>query len=237
MKFDGVTSDAGGVGMEVHREPQPWGRMEYAYSLMARDAGIEMAECHLLREGELAHFMTRRFDRLGPDPLHVHTLAGFLHVDFNDQYTLSYEQYFDAIRMLVESGIVVICAGGGGIPTAYDEEGKLYGVEAVIDKDLAAGLLARGLGADCFIMLTDVDGVYADYGGPRERLIREAHPEALESLSFAEGSMGPKVAGACRFVRQTGGWSAVGRLSDLERIFDGQAGTLISGSAQGIRFD
>jgi serine/threonine-protein kinase HipA len=67
---------------------------------MARDAGIEMAECHLLREGELAHFMTRRFDRLGPDPLHVHTLAGFLHVDFNDQYTLSYEQYFDAIRML-----------------------------------------------------------------------------------------------------------------------------------------
>jgi carbamate kinase len=143
----------------------------------------------------------------------------------------------DAIRMLVESGIVVICAGGGGIPTAYDEEGKLYGVEAVIDKDLAAGLLARGLGADCFIMLTDVDGVYADYGGPRERLIREAHPEALESLSFAEGSMGPKVAGACRFVRQTGGWSAVGRLSDLERILDGQAGTLISGSAQGIRFD
>jgi len=67
---------------------------------MARDAGIEMAECQLLREGELAHFMTRRFDHIGSVPLHVHTLAGFLHVDFNDQYTLSYEQYFDAIRRL-----------------------------------------------------------------------------------------------------------------------------------------
>lgn len=100
IKFDGVTSDSGGVGMAVHRQTQPWGRIEYVYSRMARDAGIEMAECHLLREGDLAHFMTRRFDRLGPDPLHVHTLAGFLHVDFNDQYTLSYEQYFDAIRRL-----------------------------------------------------------------------------------------------------------------------------------------
>jgi serine/threonine-protein kinase HipA len=100
IKFDGVTSDSGGVGMAVHRRPQPWGRIEYVYSRMARDASIEMAECHLMRDGDLAHFMTRRFDRRGPDPLHVHTLAGFLHVDFNDQYTLSYEQYFDALRML-----------------------------------------------------------------------------------------------------------------------------------------
>jgi serine/threonine-protein kinase HipA len=100
IKFDGVSSDSGGVGMNAYRNPQPWGRIEYVYSRMAQDAGIQMAECHLFREGDLAHFMTRRFDRLGPAPLHVHTLAGFLHVDFNDQYTLSYEEYFDAIRKL-----------------------------------------------------------------------------------------------------------------------------------------
>lgn len=100
IKFDGVTSDAGGVGLHADRVPQAWGRIEYVYSQMAQDAGIEMAECHLFVDGDLGHFMTRRFDRLGPQPLHVHSLAGFLHVDFNEQYVLSYEQYFDALRRL-----------------------------------------------------------------------------------------------------------------------------------------
>lgn len=141
----------------------------------------------------------------------------------------------EAIRLLVEEGIVTICAGGGGIPTAY-RDGKLYGVEAVIDKDLAAGLLARGLNARLFVMLTDVDHVYLDYGKPNQRAIRAAHLDALEKLSFDAGSMGPKIRGACRFVRDTGGRSAIGSLADLYDIVEGRAGTQISMQAEGIEF-
>lgn len=142
----------------------------------------------------------------------------------------------NVIRMLVDSGITVICAGGGGIPVAYDEHGKLFGVEAVIDKDLASGLLATGLDADMFVMLTDVSHVYTGFGTREQRAIRAAHPEALQALDFASGSMGPKVAGACKYVRETGNSSAIGQLSDLVRIIDGQAGTLISNAVEGIQF-
>ena len=140
----------------------------------------------------------------------------------------------DAIRLLVNEGIVVICAGGGGIPTAYDDQGKLYGVEAVIDKDLASELLARGLDAEMFVMLTDVSGVYLDYGTAKQRAIRAAHPDALESLEFDAGSMGPKVTGACQYARETGRRSVIGRLSQLTDIMDGKAGTLISTEVEGI---
>lgn len=143
----------------------------------------------------------------------------------------------DVIRMLVDAGVVVICAGGGGIPVAYDAQQKLFGVEAVIDKDLASGLLARSLGAEMFVMLTDVPCVYSDYGSPQARPIRAAHPDALEALDFAAGSMGPKVRGACEFVRETGGVSAIGQLSDLSGIMDGVAGTRISAKMHGIEFD
>jgi len=139
-----------------------------------------------------------------------------------------------AIRMLVESGIVVICAGGGGIPVAYDENNKLFGVEAVIDKDLASGLLARGLDADMFVMLTDVPCVYRGFGTAKQRPIRAAHPDALRPEVFPAGSMGPKVLGACQFVRETGNDSAIGQLSELAKIVDGQAGTLISNDVEGI---
>jgi carbamate kinase len=142
----------------------------------------------------------------------------------------------DAIRMLVEHGIVVICAGGGGIPTAYDEEGKLYGVEAVIDKDLASSLLARDLGADMLVMLTDVPGVYASFDTPAQREIETAHPDAIETMAFAPGSMGPKVTAACEFTRATGARSSIGQLSDLSRILQGEAGTLISTSVRGIDY-
>lgn len=142
----------------------------------------------------------------------------------------------DAIRLLVNAGIVVICAGGGGIPTAYDKEGKLYGVEAVIDKDLASELLARGLDAEMFIMLTDVSGVYAEFGTPRQRAIRAAHPDALDALNFDAGSMGPKVASACQYARETGRRAVIGRLSSLTAIMDGQAGTLISCEVDGIEY-
>jgi carbamate kinase len=141
----------------------------------------------------------------------------------------------EAIRLLVEEGMVVICAGGGGIPVAYNGN-KLYGVEAVIDKDLASGLLARSLNADMFIMLTDVDYVYTDYGTPQQRAIRAAHPDAIENLSFESGSMGPKVQGACRFVRETGRRSAIGRLRHLTEIVDGHSGTLISNEIDGIQY-
>jgi carbamate kinase len=139
-----------------------------------------------------------------------------------------------AIRLLVEHGVVVICAGGGGIPTAYDKDRKLYGVEAVIDKDLASGLLAKSLDAEKFVMLTDVPHVFVDYGGSHQRPVKAAHPAALMTLDFAAGSMGPKVQGACRFVQETGGQSAIGQLSDLTAIMEGTAGTLICKEVDGI---
>lgn len=142
----------------------------------------------------------------------------------------------NAIRMLVDHGVVVICAGGGGIPTAYDAENKLYGVEAVIDKDLASGLLARDLDADMFVMLTDVASVFTDFGTQNQRPIKAAHPDAIEQLEFAAGSMGPKVKGACKFVRETGKMSAIGQLSDLVKIMEGSAGTLISSNIEGITY-
>ena len=141
-----------------------------------------------------------------------------------------------AIRTLVDNGYVVICAGGGGIPVAYDENRKLFGVEAVIDKDLASGLLAKDLDADMFVMLTDVANVFVDFGTENQRSIRAAHPDALEALDFAAGSMGPKVLGACQFVRETGHRSAIGRLSELTAIMTGEAGTLISNEVDGIEY-
>ena len=106
IKFDGVTSDSAGQGMRAAPRPGPWGRTEYAYSCMARDAGIEMPETHLLRDGDFAHFMVRRFDRAFEEEtgsfrrLHFHSLGGMQHVDFNDQYVFSYEALFDTIRTI-----------------------------------------------------------------------------------------------------------------------------------------
>jgi carbamate kinase len=142
----------------------------------------------------------------------------------------------EAIRILVEHNIVVICAGGGGIPVAYDENLKLHGVEAVIDKDLASGLLARDLNADLFIMLTDVPFVYDAFGTPRQRAIRSAHPHGLEVLDFASGSMGPKIRAACRFVRATGRSCSIGQLSDLSNIVQGDAGTVIGTNHRGVTY-
>ena len=142
----------------------------------------------------------------------------------------------DTIRMLVDNGVVVICAGGGDIPVAYDDDSKLFGVEAVIDKDLASGLLATGLDAEMFVMLTDVANVYVGFGTQNQKAIKAAHPDALEKMNFAAGSMGPKVAGACKFVRETGRRSAIGRLSDLADIMAGRAGTLVSSEVDGIEY-
>ncbi len=102
IKFDGVDRDPAWPQVPALHEPGPWGRIEFAYSRLARRAGIDMAECHLLEDGELAHFMTRRFDRVDPEEskLHFHTLGGIQHIDFHDQYTFDYEGYLDTIRFL-----------------------------------------------------------------------------------------------------------------------------------------
>jgi carbamate kinase len=138
-----------------------------------------------------------------------------------------------AIRTLVESGALVVCSGGGGIPVTIDEHGRLAGVEAVIDKDLAAELLARSLDADFLLMLTDVDAVVDGYGGDDPRPIRRAAPEELRARTFAAGSMGPKVEAACRFVEATGHPAAIGALDDAAAILAGTAGTTVS--ANGAR--
>jgi carbamate kinase len=133
------------------------------------------------------------------------------------------------VKWLLEHGTIVICAGGGGIPTMYVKgaDRKLAGVEAVIDKDLCSELLARELDADLFVMLTDADAVYADWGKPTQRPIRRTSPEALSGTQFAAGSMGPKVDAACRFAVKTGKPAAIGALPDLSRIIAGEAGTTV----------
>ncbi len=140
------------------------------------------------------------------------------------------------IKWLLEHNAVVIAAGGGGIPTAYQAgaDRKLSGIECVIDKDLATELLARDLDADLFVMLTDVDAVYVDWGKPTQKAIRSASPTALRATGFAAGSMGPKVEAACRFTAATGKRAAIGSLADLGRIIAGQAGTTVSSREDGI---
>jgi carbamate kinase len=131
------------------------------------------------------------------------------------------------IRSLVERGTIVICAGGGGIPTLYDEHGKLHGVEAVIDKDLASALLAEQLNADLLVIATDVDGVYTDWGTPDQTRLAEVTPEELSDLELPAGSMGPKVQAACGFARTTGNDAVIGSLVDITKIVDGTAGTRV----------
>jgi carbamate kinase len=142
------------------------------------------------------------------------------------------------IKCLLEQRTVVIAAGGGGIPTAcaHKTSGRFSGVDCVIDKDLAAALLARELGADLFVMLTDADAVYADWGRPAQRAIRRATPAALAQMSFAAGSMRPKVEAACRFAGPTGRPAAIGTVGDLDRILAGCAGTTVSMTEPGISY-
>ena len=142
------------------------------------------------------------------------------------------------IKWLLERNTIVIAAGGGGIPTMYEagRHRSLTGVECVIDKDLASELLARDLNADLFVMLTDADAVYIDWGKPSQRPIRRASPAALSAMNFAAGSMGPKVSAACRFAAATGKRAAIGALADLSRIIAGEAGTTVSATEPGVAY-
>jgi len=136
------------------------------------------------------------------------------------------------INLLLDAGVLVICAGGGGIPVVIDREGRLRGVEAVIDKDRAAALLAEGLAADALLMLTDVPAVQAGFGSPNARDLDDVRVDDLRDIAFAPGSMGPKVEAACRFAERTGGLSGIGALADAAAILRGERGTRIRGRSE-----
>ena len=131
------------------------------------------------------------------------------------------------LRLLLAAGVLVVCAGGGGIPVVLSKAGAIHGVEAVIDKDLAAALLARELEADALLLLTDVDAVYLNWDTPEAKPLHEVTPQQLRQYQFAPGSMGPKVEAACRFVEATGGLAGIGRLEDGREILRGRKGTRV----------
>lgn len=131
------------------------------------------------------------------------------------------------IRLLLEQGVVVICAGGGGIPIIRRDDGSSLGVEAVIDKDAASALLARQLNADALLLLTDVDAIYRNFGTDQAAPIRRLTVEQSRAMDLPAGSMGPKVAAAADFAEQ-GGFSAIGRLEDALDILQGRAGTRVA---------
>ena len=132
------------------------------------------------------------------------------------------------VRLLLTSGAVVVCAGGGGVPVIRNESGQLQGVEAVVDKDLATAVLAESLEADALLLLTDVPAVLRGYGTPQAEPISRATPAALRQERFPAGSMGPKVDAVCRFVEVTGDLAAIGALADATLILAGKAGTVVT---------
>jgi carbamate kinase len=136
----------------------------------------------------------------------------------------------ETIRLLLDAGVLVVCAGGGGIPVVASPGAGLAGVEAVVDKDLSAALLAEKIGADFLLMLTDVPEVQAYWGTPDAHAIRTATPAELRGMDFAAGSMGPKVEAACRFAERTGGRAGIGRLDLAAEILRGEAGTTVAGA-------
>ncbi len=140
------------------------------------------------------------------------------------------------IKQLSEMGTLVICSGGGGVPVRKDEDGKLHGVEAVVDKDLTAALLAEQLSADALIIMTDVNAVCINFGQPDQEKIHKASTTTIRELNFPAGSMGPKIDSCANFVEKGGRFAAIGSLYDVEQIVTGQAGTWITDEIEGISF-
>lgn len=132
------------------------------------------------------------------------------------------------IRLLSDAGVIVVCAGGGGIPVALSDGGAIRGVEAVIDKDLASSLLAVELDADALLLLTDVEAIFSDWGTPGAAPIRGICPAELRQMDLAPGSMAPKAEAACRFVEATGRAAGIGRLRDAAEVLRGERGTRVS---------
>jgi carbamate kinase len=130
------------------------------------------------------------------------------------------------VKLLLDQGVIVICGGGGGIPVLRRKDGSLIGIEAVIDKDAASALLARQLGADALLLLTDVDAVYRDFGTDQQTRIAALTPEEAGALDLPAGSMGPKMAAAAQFATQ-GGLAGIGRLDQATDILERRAGTCV----------
>lgn len=142
----------------------------------------------------------------------------------------------DTIDLLVESEVLVICAGGGGIPVALDDGGGVRGVEAVIDKDRSAALLARDLAADALLLLTDVPVVYANWDSSEARAIRRISPRLVHDFEFAARSMRPKVEAASWFASETGRSAYIGALTDTVAILGGGSGTEVSTRARQVEW-
>lgn len=144
----------------------------------------------------------------------------------------------ESVEALLENRNIVICGGGGGMPSYYNTEGKLQGVEAVVDKDLCSAVIAQELKADLFIIATDVAAACVDFNKPNQKQIAKAHPAMMETLSseFAPGSMVPKVKAAVNFVKATGKEAVIGSLAEIERIVKGEAGTRITQTVEKIEF-
>jgi carbamate kinase len=143
------------------------------------------------------------------------------------------------ISWLLQQGCVVICAGGGGIPTAYRSGRQLVGIEAVIDKDRASALLARDIGADILIMATDASAAFVGFGTPGQQAIAQAQPDVLlreYGAEFAAGSMLPKVVAACDFAKASGKPAVIGALADIEAMLAGTAGTRVAADVTGVAF-
>ncbi|MEB6463096.1 carbamate kinase [Raoultella ornithinolytica] len=135
-----------------------------------------------------------------------------------------------AISQLLADGNVVICAGGGGTPVV-EENGSYQGMEAVVDKDLAASVLAQSLQAEALLILTEADAVYLDWGTPKARALRTATVDDLRPLAVPDGAMGPKAEAAIQFVEMTGHPAYIGALCDAPAILRGEKGTLIAPAA------
>ncbi|MEO6012367.1 MAG: carbamate kinase [Devosia sp.] len=141
-----------------------------------------------------------------------------------------------SITALTEKGMTVICAGGGGVPVVRGATGRLAGVEAVVDKDFTSQLLAVQLNADMLLLLTDVDAVYVNYGGPNASAIKRMGPDPDLTNPFAAGSMGPKVAAATRFAMASGNDAGIGRIEDAAKIALGTAGTIVQARDMGTEY-
>ena len=133
-----------------------------------------------------------------------------------------------AIKLLLDGGVLVICAGGGGIPVAVGEDGSIHGIEAVIDKDRASALLAEELAADVLLLLTDEPGVWPLWPRREGVPLSRVSPAELGGIAFEPGTMGPKARAAGRFVERTGRTAGIGAIEDAEKILAGERGTIVS---------
>ena len=144
----------------------------------------------------------------------------------------------ESIRQLLDAGAVVVCGGGGGAPVLQDSDGRLTGVEAVVDKDFTAAQIAVAVGAERLLLLTDVPAVMRDFGSPAAHPIRSLELAEAARLVLPAGSMGPKIAACARFTSVTGHLSAIGALADAGRVLAGTAGTTIRmGLSPGLQRD